>query len=604
MGNAQILQEVAAARRILIKCGSPEIDGYVFYAGLDKLNLAYHTRPNNLQSLIPSITPLIRDAIFRQREGPSQPPGRFSLRIRPLGELVDLYHTRNATDPRDRVFALLGMSSDDFMSSTVELTADYAASWKFAFRKLLQFSLSQEIAVETWDEHNIAVIRGHYCLLGEICAADSRQGSGTANITINWEKTHLDPKGDLERQSYVTLQASAKRIHQGDVICLLQGASSPTIIRAYASCAVIITITFPLADDSWSTNAKWSHHIQSIKKFPKNSVFIWDWNNTAQPDLQDQKYESLMGSGLGEELHAASLDRAARLWSHGLLLDSIGRPENAASLLREAVEGYDRAHAHAAADGPAIGKQGLAFGAEARFGTFLRLLLDKGAALGVVVGHGKKTLWLAAAQAGRQPKAAVRLLMDKGGALKTTVGSEMALLWRASEPGYKAAVCLFFERAATIDAQGSLGMLLLWAAKAGHEPAVRRLLDLGASHSAKGTGQKTPLLLAAEAGHESVVRLLLDRGADIHTKDSDSRTPLSQASQAGHESIVKLLLAMGADVDAPDRWGRPALSAAALAGHGSIVRLLVEHGANFGNTDSNGQTPLDVAIEAERGANV
>jgi hypothetical protein len=105
-----VLQEVAAARHVLIMCGSTTIDGYAFCLGLQSLRLSYDALPD-LWNPIRSVTYLIRGSIFRPKYATSL-SGRVSLGIRPLGELIDMYHTYKATDRRDKVFALLGMSSD------------------------------------------------------------------------------------------------------------------------------------------------------------------------------------------------------------------------------------------------------------------------------------------------------------------------------------------------------------------------------------------------------------------------------------------------------------------------------------------------------------
>ncbi|CAH0055778.1 unnamed protein product [Clonostachys solani] len=91
-----------------------EIDGYAFCSGLSALNLSYEIN-QNLQGIIPPIAYLIRGAVFRPRyEGcETSQSGRFSLDIRPLSELVDMYHTRKATNPLDKIYALLGISSDN-----------------------------------------------------------------------------------------------------------------------------------------------------------------------------------------------------------------------------------------------------------------------------------------------------------------------------------------------------------------------------------------------------------------------------------------------------------------------------------------------------------
>ena len=95
----QVLQEVAAARRILIVCGPAEIDGYDFCLGLKSLHIFYQARPD-LQSLIRSVTYLIRQAKFRPTDGVCWSDTRF-LAIRPLDELIDMFHTHEATERHD-----------------------------------------------------------------------------------------------------------------------------------------------------------------------------------------------------------------------------------------------------------------------------------------------------------------------------------------------------------------------------------------------------------------------------------------------------------------------------------------------------------------------
>ena len=53
---------------------------------------------------------------------------------------------------------------------------------------------------------------------------------------------------------------------------------------------------------------------------------------------------------------------------------------------------------------------------------------------------------------------------------------------------------------------------------------------------------QTPLSWAAKDGHEAAVKLLLKKGADVKPKDDAGQTPLSQAIRGGHKAVVKLLL--------------------------------------------------------------
>lgn len=66
-----------------------------------------------------------------------KPSGPFSLRIRALGELIEIYCTREATGRHDKVFALLGMSSDDPVAAG--LSPDYGIPWETLLERLVRY---------------------------------------------------------------------------------------------------------------------------------------------------------------------------------------------------------------------------------------------------------------------------------------------------------------------------------------------------------------------------------------------------------------------------------------------------------------------------------
>jgi hypothetical protein len=63
--------------------------------------------------------------------------GRHSLDICSLSELVDKYHTYKATERHDKIYALLGMSSDDL--SVAGLQLKYNTPWKKLMLNLVKF---------------------------------------------------------------------------------------------------------------------------------------------------------------------------------------------------------------------------------------------------------------------------------------------------------------------------------------------------------------------------------------------------------------------------------------------------------------------------------
>jgi hypothetical protein len=92
-------------------CGSTEINGYAFCLGLKSLRKSQKLSYTAFQGL-PSLTDLIEQAGLRPKNTTNSLE-RYSLDIRSLAELVDMFYTREASDTRDIVYALLGISSDD-----------------------------------------------------------------------------------------------------------------------------------------------------------------------------------------------------------------------------------------------------------------------------------------------------------------------------------------------------------------------------------------------------------------------------------------------------------------------------------------------------------
>jgi hypothetical protein len=170
------------------------IDGYAFYLGVNRFYEAHR----DLESSIRSITYLIRGVIFRPKHVMSS-SGRASLDIRPLGELIDMFHTHEATKPVDKVYALLGMSSDD--PSTAGLLPDYEVPWEKLFKDLVKFLLYKQVYVTTWGDKERAVIKSKGCVLGQVMLVES-DDRHKVNIIFKNIPDHLGPRW--------TLQASVK----------------------------------------------------------------------------------------------------------------------------------------------------------------------------------------------------------------------------------------------------------------------------------------------------------------------------------------------------------------------------------------------------------
>ncbi|TGO45064.1 hypothetical protein BOTNAR_0705g00020 [Botryotinia narcissicola] len=140
---------------------------------------------------------------------------------------------------------------------------------------------------------------------------------------------------------------------------------------------------------------------------------------------------------------------------------------------------------------------------------------------------------------------------------------------------------------------------LMLAVVYGHYEIIKLLLESGAEIHSKDLLNQTPLEMAIRNGNKGVVELLLHNGADLEREFKDCLPPLLMATEVEHYDIVELLLQRGADIEARGDLGRTALSLAAWYGVLKIVRLLLENGADLETKDHMGRTPLQNVLMSD-----
>ena len=119
------------------------------------------------------------------------------------------------------------------------------------------------------------------------------------------------------------------------------------------------------------------------------------------------------------------------------------------------------------------------------------------------------------------------------------------------------------------------------AAKNGHEPCLRALLEAKADPTQATSDGATALIAAAQNGHEPCLRVLLEAKADPNQADSDGATALIVAARNGHEPCLRALLEAKADPNQATSNGVTALIVAAQNGHEPIFLALLEAGASL-----------------------
>ncbi|XP_003418462.3 ankyrin repeat and death domain-containing protein 1A [Loxodonta africana] len=170
------------------------------------------------------------------------------------------------------------------------------------------------------------------------------------------------------------------------------------------------------------------------------------------------------------------------------------------------------------------------------------------------------------------------------------------------------------RRRVNVRARNHVGRVALhWAAGAGHEQAVRLLLehkaaldDEDAVRALRGLPVwvcfgMNALLLSAWFGHLRTLQILVNSGAKIHCENKDGLSLLHCAAQKGHVLVLAFIMEDLEDValDHADKLGRTAFHRAAEHGQLDALDFLVGSGCDHSVKDKEGNTALHLA--ASRG---
>lgn len=238
----QVLQEAAAARCVSIACGRLEIPDRHLLQSLSWIS-THFTEGNSPVPPLPAVLPLMSDgAIFSRRLSGGSPGTDTTesptLNLMPISELSETFRHHNATDVRDKVYALLGLSSDNHGASALKV--DYTKPWDRVFEEAIRKILDHSVKVTTWIHRQRAVITSPGCAIGTIGEIDL-EGSlwirpspavGYGADKVAW----------IEGRSF----RWPETVRYGDLVCFLQGARYPSVIRPCGDHFDIVAIEFPL----------------------------------------------------------------------------------------------------------------------------------------------------------------------------------------------------------------------------------------------------------------------------------------------------------------------------------------------------------------------
>nr|XP_051678290.1 ankyrin repeat and death domain-containing protein 1A isoform X1 [Oryctolagus cuniculus] len=164
------------------------------------------------------------------------------------------------------------------------------------------------------------------------------------------------------------------------------------------------------------------------------------------------------------------------------------------------------------------------------------------------------------------------------------------------------------RRRVNVRARNHAGRVALhWAAGAGHEQAVRLLLEHEAAVDDEDAFGMNALLLSAWFGHLRILQILVHSGAKVHCENKaagttwacfqDGLTLLHCAAQKGHVPVLAFMMEDLEDValDQADKLGRTAFHRAAEHGQLEALDFLVGSGCDHSVKDKEGNTALHLA---------
>ncbi|KAJ5116138.1 heterokaryon incompatibility protein-domain-containing protein [Penicillium angulare] len=260
-----VLQEVGVARCIYLMCGSIRISGHVFCESLIALGL-----PPSLIDEISPVAYLIKDAPFRSR---FEIDSRGAL---PMGELIGMYGSHRATQRRDKIYALLGLSSD---GDSTSLQPKYGEPWHTVFENFTSH-IFPGTSIQTWASTETAIIKAKGWILGPVhYTTQDLSKYGQQTITILFNNTARSLGFEKAWEADWEILGCAELIQDGDIIWLLEGSCNPSILRLCNDhFRVILPEIRPKAK-------KETIH-------PKREMRYTTWRAlTARPKIQDQKEE-------------------------------------------------------------------------------------------------------------------------------------------------------------------------------------------------------------------------------------------------------------------------------------------------------------------------
>jgi ankyrin repeat protein len=517
----------------------------------------------------------------------------------PLLELIETFRSWNATKAIDKVYALLNFSSDAYNEPTLQ--PDYTISEHLLASRLVQFAFPECTMEPHGDQQSNAVT---FEIEGLVLGTINGKWSGKDNMRSWTFQTKIYSKQSqppdltfnarvlelFEHQWQIDI-LSEHRLDIDYYVCLLRGASRPTVLRYNDGKFTVAMMATP-PPTPWSNEVRvdqgsYRHVVQDTAAFtekrPPLPVLRMTWSDVV--DALSKEIEGTMKFKLTwDPFRQPTSDEVKRY---------IPTPNNW-QIQREARHESFRDMAVLKRE---AGELEEIFTCENLSMLNITFRHDEEK---IKNGTSKWTITLHDA-ARRGLLGTLRILLDASAEVDKVDSDGLTALHLAARNGHTRIVEALLKAKATPNASHNVVWTPLHlAVRNNHNNICQLLLDYGASPNA-GDDMTPPLFDAVLFRQSSIVSTLLNAGANPNTvqqvaDDLRDVTALHLAAELGLTDIVKLLLAAGARTDAVTSSGMLPLHQATMDGHTDTVLLLLDAGSDINAMDGQGVTPLDFAI--------
>ncbi|KAF5877904.1 putative ankyrin repeat and sam domain containing protein 6 protein [Botrytis fragariae] len=635
-----ILQEVANARRATtVHCGNRFISATIFsqFPALIALNPAAHCQ--SVLDIMPGIS--------RQESWWAQGQKLHTLLVK--------FRRSEATDDRDKIYALLGMSSDAHRSNILDPKCDKSSQQ--VIREVISFILSEKYPQLIDDaslyqclDWNLTKFLDNVEDLEGVILMDAFQGAeeNFLKLLIETDVCRFVSRGfhdrtpvhwAVQREQPIILKmlleaylcSFEKRGSEKQTpLSLAIQTGNAKIVELVLNTGVDIEVTclngltpllLAIENDKINVVALLLRRGAEYKVQNKTSpeILLRGRDRSGKPisPISIQYYQLPLSAAIKDGNHDITkllLDRGAALKDedlssaiecandemvellidHGIGTDTLKRGIRlrlAAKLGNVKFVGALIKRGYALESKNGEGQTPLMLAVKYGHYKTIKLLLESGAEIHSKDSFNQTPLMLAVIYGHYKT---IKLLLESGAEIHSKDSFNQTPLTLAIKDGNKEFAELLLQHGAGINIESSLRMPLMTAIKNGNKEVVELLFQYGA-RIGSGISRVRPLIAAIKNGNKEVIKLLLQRGAEIHSKYLFDQTPLMMAIKNGNREIVELLLQNGADSERKAKGRLPPFLLATEWKHYDIVELLIQRGADIEVKDDLGRTALSLA---------